>query len=368
MHFEKQNRDGKITIIANANGNRQPLPALWLRERAPTPDQLDGDTHQRLINPHQFDVDLHLTAAEITGDALYLEFSDAYQAAYPSALLASWIEPPARLPEKIQWRADSQINWRFSWPDVQTAAGHFAAVEQFLKHGLIILTDSPRRPGTIRQLAKWFGYIRDTNFGQIFDVRVKTAANDLAYKPIALGPHTDNPYREPTPGIQLLHCLRNDTSGGETTMVDSLACVARLQQLDPEGYQLLATVPIRFAFQDRDDSLEVDRPILATDARGQLLGLHYSPRLDWLPLIDEDRLKAYQRARKTLSALFVDPAYELRFRLNPGDCAMFDNNRILHGRTGYDDGEGRRHLQGCYIDRDGPESLYRRWRRDQQKL
>ena len=101
MHFEKQNRDGKITIIAHANGNRQPLPALWLRERAPTPDQLDGDTRQRLINPHQFDVDLHLTAAEITGDALYLEFSDAYQAAYPSALLASWIEPPARLPEKF---------------------------------------------------------------------------------------------------------------------------------------------------------------------------------------------------------------------------------------------------------------------------
>jgi gamma-butyrobetaine dioxygenase len=38
---------------------------------------------------------------------------------------------------------------------------------------------------------------------------------------------------------------------------------------------------------------------------------------------------------------------------------MFDNNRVLHGRTGFDPEEGRRHLQGCYIDRDGPRSHYR---------
>jgi len=38
---------------------------------------------------------------------------------------------------------------------------------------------------------------------------------------------------------------------------------------------------------------------------------------------------------------------------------MFDNNRVLHGRTSFDPSEGHRQLQGCYIDRDGPRSLYR---------
>jgi gamma-butyrobetaine dioxygenase len=42
---------------------------------------------------------------------------------------------------------------------------------------------------------------------------------------------------------------------------------------------------------------------------------------------------------------------------------MFDNCRLLHGRTGFDPQEGLRHLQGCYIDIDGPRSRYRVLRR-----
>ena len=38
---------------------------------------------------------------------------------------------------------------------------------------------------------------------------------------------------------------------------------------------------------------------------------------------------------------------------------MFDNDRVLHGRTGFDPEEGMRHLQGCYIDHDAPRSRYR---------
>ncbi|MCX7224134.1 MAG: TauD/TfdA family dioxygenase [Burkholderiales bacterium] len=38
---------------------------------------------------------------------------------------------------------------------------------------------------------------------------------------------------------------------------------------------------------------------------------------------------------------------------------IFDNNRVLHGRTAFNPAEGQRQLQGCYIDRDGPRSLYR---------
>jgi len=44
---------------------------------------------------------------------------------------------------------------------------------------------------------------------------------------------------------------------------------------------------------------------------------------------------------------------------------MFDNRRLLHGRTGFDPAEGIRHLQGCYIDIDAPRSWYRVLRRQQ---
>jgi gamma-butyrobetaine dioxygenase len=45
----------------------------------------------------------------------------------------------------------------------------------------------------------------------------------------------------------------------------------------------------------------------------------------------------------------------LTVRLRPGDCAVFDNTRVLHARTGFAHG-GHRHLQGCYADLDGIES------------
>jgi hypothetical protein len=45
----------------------------------------------------------------------------------------------------------------------------------------------------------------------------------------------------------------------------------------------------------------------------------------------------------------------MRFSLEPGDCIVFDNTRIMHSRTGFT-ATGRRHLQGCYADIDGAES------------
>jgi gamma-butyrobetaine dioxygenase len=57
------------------------------------------------------------------------------------------------------------------------------------------------------------------------------------------------------------------------------------------------------------------------------------------------------------------PDFEIRFLLNSGDPVIFENCRLLHGRTAFDPSEGLRHLRGCYIDIDGPRSLYRVLRR-----
>jgi gamma-butyrobetaine dioxygenase len=72
--------------------------------------------------------------------------------------------------------------------------------------------------------------------------------------------------------------------------------------------------------------------------------------MSWRPII----------ARAAFSAMLLrSREFEIRFLLNKGDLVMFDNCRLLHGRTGFDPQEGLRHLQGCYIDIDGPRSRYR---------
>ena len=72
-------------------------------------------------------------------------------------------------------------------------------------------------------LASLIGTIRPTNFGRLFNVRSVRKAKDLAYTSQALSAHTDNPYRKPIPGIQLLHCIKNDSEGGHSTLTDGFA-------------------------------------------------------------------------------------------------------------------------------------------------
>ena len=49
----------------------------------------------------------------------------------------------------------------------------------------------------------------------------------------------------------------------------------------------------------------------------------------------------------------------MRFRLNAGECIVFDNHRIAHGREAYSATSGERHLRGCYSDRGELRSAYR---------
>ncbi|MDE2051450.1 MAG: TauD/TfdA family dioxygenase, partial [Gammaproteobacteria bacterium] len=123
-----------------------------------------------------------------------------------------------------------------------------------------------------------------------------------------------------------------------------------------------------FRFIDASEELIERRPIVQRDLGGQITGVHYSPRLDFLPLLDPATTRRFQRARRRLSELFADPRFELRFPLRAGELMMFNNSRVLHGRTAYDPNEGHRHLQGCYIDLDGPRSLYRTLKRKRESV
>ena len=47
----------------------------------------------------------------------------------------------------------------------------------------------------------------------------------------------------------------------------------------------------------------------------------------------------------------------------PGDLMMMDNHRLLHGRTAFNPNEGKRFLQGCYLDFDSTEGKLRHLKR-----
>lgn len=346
-------------LLRNGDGDTV-LPALWLRARSPDPSQRDTVTGQRLMNPHLLPDDLALVAARQDATGLHLEFSDGFCGWFDPADLIAGSVLDEGCPAPIPWPADMSPQPVYQWDALQgDDAMLHKALADYIERGFMLIHGTPTQADSILSIARRFGFVRDTNFGAFFEVYSRPESTDLAYRPVALGPHTDNPYRNPVPGIQLLHCLQNETSGGLSTLVDSLAVAQQLQQEDPQGFALLASVPVRYEYRDADTWLVSVQPMIELTGKGAMMGVFYSPRLDDIPLMSEEDTRAYHRARKRFGSLLSDPRFELRFRLEPGQLMMFDNNRVLHGRTSFDPSEGHRQLQGCYIDRDSPRSLYR---------
>ncbi|SFU01599.1 TauD/TfdA family dioxygenase [Halomonas saccharevitans] len=346
--------------LENGDASREISP-LWLRERTQLPDQLEPMTQQRLFDSHAIDTDLTLTeVARVDDHHAALAFSDGHRETYDLRVLAAELDDAASFPAAEPWDARLDADRvRFDWQRVLAEPGYFrASLDAYLRYGHLVLYNVPTDPERILEVGSHFGYVKETNFGRYFEVYSRPSGNDLAYRSVALGPHTDNPYRNPVPGIQLLHCLVNETQGGLSTLADSLKVLERLRHESPEGYALLKTTPVRFRFVDAGTELVTHRTMIQTDDDGHPTGVHYSPRLDALPLLSDSETRLFHAARRRLGELLADPTYERRFALNAGELMLFDNSRVLHGRTSYDSSEGRRHLQGCYLDTDGPRERF----------
>ena len=239
----------------------------------------------------------------------------------------------------------------------------YNALVSFYKYGFVIFKDVPTKDNFLINFANSIGSVRRTNFGEFFDVRSKPNPNDLAYTSLPLAPHTDNPYRNPVPCIQMLHCIENDVKGGLSTLVDGFTVTEKLKKDFPKYYKILSEVKVRFQFVDQSVVLEDWAEMIRVDENGEFKQVRFSPRLDFVPLLDLDRLELYYNARKKISELYNSDKYRIQFRLSPGDLLMMDNYRLLHGRTAYDANEGDRFLQGCYIDYDSTESKLKHLKR-----
>jgi len=215
----------------------------------------------------------------------------------------------------------------------------------------------------LKKFANSIGSVRRTNFGEFFNVRSVPNPNDLAYTSLALSPHTDNPYRKPVPCVQLLHCITNNVSGGNSTLVDGYTVSEKIKEDYPEYYEILSSVKVKFKFIDNTVVLEDMSELIKLDEKNNFKQVRFSPRLDYAPILEKSKLDLFYKARNKISELYNSDKYKVEFKLETGDLLMMDNHRLLHGRTKYDVNEGDRYLQGCYIDFDSTEGKLRHLKR-----
>ncbi|MDX6486605.1 MAG: gamma-butyrobetaine dioxygenase [Gaiellaceae bacterium] len=322
---------------------------LWLRDNCPCPE-CRHESGQRLLDTRSLPDDLSVVAV----NGYEVSFSDGHVSAFdPHWLRAHAGGSPAAT--RRVWGAEIQDDLPSAGYDEVAGGGEplrrwLAWVDEL---GFAILSGGPTEPETVTRTAELFGFVRETNYGRLFDVKTVVNPTNLAYTGLGLGAHTDNPYRDPTPTLQLLHCLTSSADGGENTLVDAFRVA---QDLPPEDFQLLTRTPIRFRYADADTQLEAETTVISVDARGDVQAVHYNTRSAQPFRLPAEAVGRYYEAYQRFGRMLEAPEYRIQFKLGAGDLFIVDNLRVLHGRTGYAATGGERHLQGCYADRDGLRS------------
>jgi gamma-butyrobetaine dioxygenase len=355
--------DNQVLTLTTASGSHR-FHGVWLRHNALDADTRDPGNGQRLITLADLPDNCALATAEATDDTVTVAFAADNKTVTPPLawLLANAYDrpqdtTPGHLPAHAEaWGED--LNGAVPtghYPDLATDTDAkrtwLAAIRRY---GFAKVTGLPAESGALFKVVDLFGYVRETNYGRHFEVRTEVNPTNLAFTGLGLQAHTDNPYRDPVPTLQVLSCLENSAEGGDNMVVDGFAAAQKLHDQNPEGFALLHSHSARFEYAgEAGVRLSSRRTVICLTPEGTLLNIRFNARSAAAPVdVPFDKMPAYYAALRQLSDIIDDPTSEVRFKLAPGEAFIVDNTRVLHARKGYSSA-GKRWLQGCYADKDG---------------
>ena len=235
---------------------------------------------------------------------------------------------------------------RHAWPASPIAAA--ALAQDLARWGALVVSGLGVDVKGAAVLGERLATPAHVHTGCSFSLRASATPTHLGETFAAISPHTDLAYRQHPPTLQVLHSIQPALTGGCSMLVDGLAVVAALNEMTVE---LLSTVPIEFVAISETVHFRSRRPLLEL-VGGELRSIAYN-RLKLVP-VGDSRLRA---AIDCFERALADPALVQTLDLGVGEALVFDNRRVLHGRTPFDD--PRRHLEGWFGNIDDVDSLAR---------
>ena len=259
-----------------------------------------------------------------------------------------------RQPIKRLWDAQHQHNLVVvDFNDYFTTDnGVKAWMDALLKDGIVLLRGVPTVSGKLIEVANRVGPVRNSNFGEFYDVISMPNPNAVAYTSLGLELHTDLVNWGSPPDIQMLCCLANSVVGGGSIFADGFRVAQDLRQEDPESFQLLSSHPLTYRFHDQSCDIATDALALELDPYGQLKRIRFNNWLRSSVQLPAELIEPMYGAIAALWKRLRDKKYHLTTRLAAGELITYDNSRVLHGRESFDANTGNRHLQGCYMNRE----------------
>ena len=358
---------GELAITWD-NASRSELQAIWLRDHCQMPASRNPGNGQRLLNITDIPTDIAISEARLENGKLIVEFSpDGHRSEfdvdwlYRNCYCLNRQYDDRSETSKLLWRGDSfgETLPHHAYPDYcEQASSKLAALQAVRDYGFVLLDSVPCEPGQVLKVIETFGFVRATNYGPLFEVRTEIDPSNLAFTNRGLGCHLDNPYRDPVPGLQLLHCLDSSTEGGESILQDGFMAARILRQENPGHFATLSQTWINFRFRDDSADLRSRVPFIEVNDRDEVIKVRFNNRSIDTIMLAPDQVKQFYPAYRHYAEILERAELQVVFKLQPGELMLFDNTRVLHARKAYS-ASGSRHLQGAYSDLDGLYSSLR---------
>ena len=348
----------------DSNHTRQYFNYLWLRDNCPS--SWSPQTRDRVFDITSQPLDLRPAAARIDGNCLLVEWaSDGHVSNYDLDWLLGWTANPAiadsAAVSQTLWYCDHVHSLqRFGFSELVSGRDvRKRYLHTLLQQGIALVDGLPDTDSAITELAEIAGAVRASFSGTYFNVKAEPYPKGVAYTANALEPHTDSPCEEFPPGVQYLHCRVNTSNGGATTFVDGAAVAEALREAHPHDFELLASTSVPFGFAHEGIDMRARQRVIERDPAGVVTGVNFSQHMAGIFDLNQKFLDEYYPAFCRFARLLREPRFVVAHLLKGGECMVFDNHRIVHGRQAYDRTSGRRVLRGCYTDRGEMRSKYR---------
>ncbi|KAF8752376.1 hypothetical protein RHS01_08084 [Rhizoctonia solani] len=303
----------------------------WLRDSCQCPQCVHPSTKQKLFRTGDFARPLPTGASFANDGSLHVQWQDGHPSVFSLDFLRRYGDPTGRTRAKSHFEHTiARRPWDLNLLPSERFMDYEAikrdplpAYLQLLRYGILIVRGLPHQttvrgpegPAGVSDMVRLVGLVRETFYGR---------------------------YMQHPPHLQLLHCIKNRVEGGTSVFVDAIKAANDLWHQDRASFELAPP------------------HLQSTDPSGppEIAHINYSPPFQ-APLAPDTPALVYTALRK-YAELLARPHARFEYTLAEGDCAVFDNRRVLHARTAFWDKnakqgkaeETNRWLKGCYVEVD----------------
>ncbi|XP_068626489.1 gamma-butyrobetaine dioxygenase [Battus philenor] len=369
-------------LALEVKGETLKFPYVWLRDNCKCEKCFHPTAKSRILDWSKFDINAKPKDITKHEDYIHVTWNDGHVSTFG----LNWLKFRSFTPEnqhkytnelykpsKVTWKGENfnQVCRKHDYSEIISSD---EALLNWLKdtsvYGVSLIQNTPDNVNSIDDVVKRIGFPKQTHYGVRFIVQNVANTSNVAYLSSNLQMHTDLPYYEYCPGVNLLHCLVQTKSlGGENTLSDCHYIANYMKQNHHKEYEILTDTEVEWSDIGTENGNEFYKlyrsPVISLDKHGEVIRVNFSipQRGNHFPGPIE-QVKPWYEAYSLFYKL--NQQFSAKFKVDPGNILVFDNIRMLHGRSKYQDSEDNiRKLIGVYVDWD---EIYSRIRSLKVKL